>query len=179
MSDMLKSILLFIIRIYKKRFNLFCIITAIIVLGVDFITGRHIEFPILYVIPVWMATGGERKIIPLMLAVLLPLIRIFFYYLWDEMQFISYAIINSSITMAALIFYSHLIGQVLHHKKELEEKVNALEGILPICASCKKIRNENGEYEQIEKYIAEHSRATFTHGLCPECAKKLYPRHFK
>jgi len=54
--------------------------------------------------------------------------------------------------------------------------VKKLSGLLPICSSCKKIRNDNGYWKQIEGYIAEHSEAVFTHGLCPDCLKKLYPK---
>jgi PAS domain S-box-containing protein len=54
-------------------------------------------------------------------------------------------------------------------------KVKLLSGFLPICAHCKKIRNDKGYWQQIEAYIHEHSEAEFSHGLCPECAKKLYP----
>jgi len=53
--------------------------------------------------------------------------------------------------------------------------VKKLSGLLPICSSCKKIRNDEGYWKQIEGYIAEHSEAVFTHGLCPDCVKKLYP----
>ena len=49
-------------------------------------------------------------------------------------------------------------------KRELEIEVTVLKGILPICATCKKIRNEKGEYEQIEEYVTEHSKASFSHG---------------
>lgn len=44
-----------------------------------------------------------------------------------------------------------------------------------ICASCKKIRDDKGYWEQVEVYIRDHSEAEFSHGLCPECMKKLYP----
>jgi len=54
------------------------------------------------------------------------------------------------------------------------EKVKTLSGLLPICASCKKIRDDKGYWTQIEKYIRDHSEAEFTHGFCPECVKKLY-----
>lgn len=53
--------------------------------------------------------------------------------------------------------------------------VQTLSGLLPICSSCKKIRDDQGYWNQIERYISKHSTAEFTHGLCPECAKKLYP----
>jgi hypothetical protein len=54
-------------------------------------------------------------------------------------------------------------------------KVKTLNGLLPICASCKKIRDDNGYWNQIESYIRDHSEAEFSHSICPACAKKLYP----
>jgi PAS domain S-box-containing protein len=67
--------------------------------------------------------------------------------------------------------------------KDALSKIKILSGLLPICASCKKIRNDEGYWEQIEGYIKERSDAEFSHGICPECMKKLYPdfyeRHFK
>jgi hypothetical protein len=58
-------------------------------------------------------------------------------------------------------------------------EVRTLSGLLPICASCKKIRDDQGYWNQIEDYVSSHSQATFSHGICPECAKKLYPEYYK
>jgi len=58
-------------------------------------------------------------------------------------------------------------------------KVKTLSGLVPICASCKKIRDDKGYWNQIESYISEHSEAEFSHGICPECAKKLYPEFYR
>ena len=58
-------------------------------------------------------------------------------------------------------------------------KINTLRGLIPICASCKKIRDDQGFWNSIEKYIMEHSEAEFSHGICPDCAKKLYPEYYK
>ena len=58
------------------------------------------------------------------------------------------------------------------------EKVKLLNGLLPICANCKNIRDDNGYWNQIESYIQDHSEAEFSHGICPECVKKLYPDLF-
>jgi hypothetical protein len=58
--------------------------------------------------------------------------------------------------------------------KDALKKVKTLSGLLPICASCKKIRDDKGYWNQIESYIQQHSEAEFSHGLCPECMKKLY-----
>lgn len=68
------------------------------------------------------------------------------------------------------------------HKKNLSlEKVLAeikiLRGLLPICSSCKKIRNDEGYWTQLEVYIEEHSQVEFSHGICPECCKILYPKY--
>jgi methyl-accepting chemotaxis protein len=54
-------------------------------------------------------------------------------------------------------------------------QIKTLTGFLPICSSCKKIRNDRGDWEQMEAYIREHSDAEFSHGICPECIRKLYP----
>ncbi len=62
-------------------------------------------------------------------------------------------------------------------QKALSE-IKTLSGMLPICSSCKKIRDDKGYWNQIEAYIHEHSEAVFSHSLCPECAKKLYPEYF-
>lgn len=64
-----------------------------------------------------------------------------------------------------------LIGEL----QEALAKVKTLSGLIPICASCKKIRDDRGYWNQIESYIEKHSTAAFSHGICPECAKKLYP----
>lgn len=54
-------------------------------------------------------------------------------------------------------------------------EIKTLKGIIPICASCKKIRKDSGAWEQLEKYISEKSEAQFSHGVCPDCMRKLYP----
>jgi len=63
--------------------------------------------------------------------------------------------------------------------KEAMADVKVLQGLLPICASCKKIRDEAGSWTRMEGYISDHSEAEFTHGICPECSEKLYPEFHK
>jgi ligand-binding sensor domain-containing protein len=74
------------------------------------------------------------------------------------------------------------IRRLLKREKELETRVHEaltnikmLSGLIPICANCKKIRDDKGYWDQLEGYIQTHSEATFSHGICPDCAKKLYP----
>lgn len=66
-------------------------------------------------------------------------------------------------------------SKVISELHEALAKVKTLSGFLPICSSCKKIRDDNGYWNQIETYIREHSEAEFSHSICPKCAKKLYP----
>ena len=71
--------------------------------------------------------------------------------------------------------------QLERRNRELEAtlaQVKQLEGLLPICASCEKIRNDKGYWQQIEQYIGEHSQAVFSHGICPDCGHRLYPEFY-
>jgi len=63
----------------------------------------------------------------------------------------------------------------LTQKKQSEAEIKKLRGILPICSHCKKIRDDQGYWKQIEEYIRSHSEAEFSHGICEDCAKKFYP----
>lgn len=58
---------------------------------------------------------------------------------------------------------------------KIQCELNTLKGLIPICASCHKIRDDKGSWTMLEKYISENSGSEFTHGLCPDCIKKLYP----
>jgi len=80
-----------------------------------------------------------------------------------------------SVEMAIFIF---VIAIETYLFKKLLNRIKILEGFLPICANCKKIRNQADQWEQIEKYIGDHSLARFTHSICPDCLAKLYPEYF-
>ena len=64
--------------------------------------------------------------------------------------------------------------------KELQSaisQIKTLRGIVPICSNCKKIRDDKGYWQMVEKYVSDHSDAEFSHGICPECVEKLYPEY--
>jgi len=91
-----------------------------------------------------------------------------------------------------IIWVDGIIEDVTERKK-MEEKrekliqelqtaidnIKTLHGIIPICSSCKKIRDDKGYWHQVEVYISDHSEADFSHGICVECARKLYPEVYK
>jgi len=68
--------------------------------------------------------------------------------------------------------------RLIRELQDALENIKTLRGLLPICSSCKKIRDDHGYWNQLETYIGAHSGAEFTHGLCPECAQKLYPDYY-
>ena len=80
------------------------------------------------------------------------------------------------ITIELIIFIA-VIALEIYLFRSLFQRIKILEGFLPICANCKKIRTQN-QWEQIETYISENSLAQFSHSLCPDCQKKLYPELF-
>jgi PAS domain S-box-containing protein len=91
-----------------------------------------------------------------------------------------------------VVYWSHLseyppmpgwtswkVGVDITELKDAQARVKVLGGLLPICASCKKIRDDTGYWNRIEAYIHDHSEADFTHGICPTCARELYPELYE
>ena len=92
------------------------------------------------------------------------------------------AIIIAMARFADLVELRRLNAELAIRNQELQEalaKVRTLRGLLPICASCKKIRNDQGYWQQVEVYVRDHSEAEFSHCLCPDCARKLYPELYE
>jgi len=102
---------------------------------------------------------------------------------YNRVENISALLVVIGVFLAALVtFFSvryvvKVENEMLHERNELQKalsEIKTLSGLLPICASCKKIRDDKGYWNQIEVYIRDHSEATFSHGICPPCAEKLY-----
>ena len=87
---------------------------------------------------------------------------------------------------SAFLFAAFLISLLNSVRKRVNQelsdalaRVKILSGLLPVCSSCKMIRDGEGRWTQIEAYISEHSEATFTHGVCPECYQKVFPESYE
>jgi ligand-binding sensor domain-containing protein len=98
---------------------------------------------------------------------------------WKTIWF--YGLVIVAVGGSGFGVYRLRVRQLLKRKEELTQsvdealaKIKVLNGLIPICASCKKIRDDQGYWNQLEEYIYQHSEATFSHGVCPECAEKLY-----
>lgn len=79
--------------------------------------------------------------------------------------------------LSLIVAMDELEKKNLQLEQSLSE-VKTLRGILPICSSCKKIRDDKGYWNQVEHYFKEHTDVQFSHGLCPDCSRKLYPSMF-
>jgi hypothetical protein len=92
-----------------------------------------------------------------------------------------YGILVLAVFTIAFGIYHWRVWQLLRREQELERRVEeslaeikVLGGLIPICANCKKIRDDRGFWNQLESYIRDHSEASFTHGICPKCSKRFY-----
>ena len=82
-----------------------------------------------------------------------------------------------SLVVGIMKWFPKLIEHQRQNKKQLKnatDEIQILHGLLPICSSCKKIRDDKGYWTQLESYIEKHSDAHFSHGLCEDCVKELY-----
>ena len=107
------------------------------------------------------------------------------HYVFPRLDRIGEAVVDS---LLLIIVVAPFIVSILMQRRQAEQereaviqelqaalaKVKTLSGLLPICASCKKIRDDGGYWLQIELYVRDHSDAEFSHGLCPPCARTLY-----
>ncbi len=87
-----------------------------------------------------------------------------------------------SVLVYGLLFLAMMFGLTILYLQRVEydlvaalSSVRQLEGILPICAGCKRIRDECGDWHQVEQYVQDRTQAAFTHGFCPECSEKYFP----
>jgi len=81
--------------------------------------------------------------------------------------------------MAVLVALAVLVAKVAQQRQMLAERVQILEGLLPICGFCKKIRRPDGVWEPIERYVSQRSAAAFSHSVCEACGREHYGKHFR
>lgn len=137
----------------------------------DFLTGPFIQVAILFVFPVALTAWSYGRIWGSAVAAALPLVRLpFFYFAWEIPNSWALQGADTAIDLVVLVVLVQLISYVAQQRREIQ----VLEGMVPICAFCKRIRDEGGGWLRLEKYIADRSEASFTHTYCPECAHTHY-----
>jgi hypothetical protein len=149
---------------------------AALCLALDFLIGPYIIFPITFIIPVAVSAWFCRSGYAYSLAIIQPLIRLGFAFDWQPPWSVSISILNTAIRIAVLVSFAYLISRTARQTRELARRLHLLEGMLPICSLCKKIRDERGDWQPVEIYVSNRSEALFSHSLCPDCLKRDY-RH--
>ena len=166
----------------RSSIHVYVILSAVI-MYLDYLTGRNIRLVYLMIIPAAAAVLKGHLNFAYMLSVILPLSRVFLFSSWGEAANIQIGLINAVIRSFVNLFICFYFDRAkkfmeIQSRIEIESRdkhIRALEEILPICFSCKKIRNRHGIYEPVETYLKSRSDMVFTHTCCPECMKKLYP----
>ena len=148
---------------------------GLVILIGDYVAGPTIQFPILYLIPVALASWHNGKWWGLGFAVVMPIVRLYFYLaVWTVHGEILDSVLNTMIRMTVLAAFALLIDRTAEQSRKLAHRVRVLEGILPVCSFCKKIRDKQGQWHSMEQFITERSEAQFSHGFCPECGERHY-----
>ncbi len=156
-----------------------------IVALVDWLTGYELSFLVFYFLPVAVGAWGLGLGAAVALAVLSALAgfaadvlagRVYashFYAVWDTLvRLVAFLAIGGAIArIRHLLEGERAAADAL--RRSLSE-IKVLEGFLPICAQCKKIQTQAGEWQPLEVYLGNHSNARFSHGYCPACVKQLY-----
>jgi K+-sensing histidine kinase KdpD len=156
----------------------YIIITMMIVVFIllDYQLGPYVAFPVVFIIPIALTAWWYGRWPGIGIATLLSLVRIGGATTWElpVPDLMAYVIINAFMREVVFIIFVLLVERIAIQQQALKRQDNLLEGILPICSHCKKIRNKEKEWEQIESYITKRSRAEFSHSICPACMQKYY-----
>lgn len=140
------------------------------VAALDLVSPATVQLGTLYVVPAGYAAwfGGRRWGIPVICLVTAS--RLAVIWLVPPPWSLTITAINALVRFGALLLIVYLVDRVASQRRHLR----VLEGLLPICSHCKRIRTEGNEWQQLERYISAHSQAHFSHGLCPTCLNKHY-----
>jgi hypothetical protein len=149
-------------------------VASVLILLVDYMTGPFIQFPILFIVPVAMTTAAQGVIAGSIVAVLLPLLRLTFFLRWDLPSSWLLESVDTGVDVIILVGFAALIHKTLLQRRQ----IRVLEGMLPICSFCKRIRDERGQWRQLEVFITERSDALFSHTFCEQCGRTHYPDAF-
>lgn len=147
----------------------YCLGLAAVVMAIDFAIGTRLEFPSILALPVFYAAwyGGLKWGLPLSFIQLFHVVTVVVH--GGSEAAIFDATVAASIRVIVLSAIAWWISGLRDDQKKLSREVELLEGLLPICSYCKRIRDDDGDWQPLEKYIGDRSDATFTHGVCQSC----------
>jgi hypothetical protein len=147
---------------------------AVLLLGVEWLTGLHNQFPMIYFIPVSLAAWYSGRNPAIALGVAIPLAQLAFMILERHPASLTTLVALTVFRGTVIIVMALGFARLAEHERALNDEVQMLKGLLPICSFCKSIRNQEGEWEHLERYISRRSETEFSHGICPSCHKVHY-----
>lgn len=130
-------------------------------------------FPFVFIFPVMLVAWNRGFSLALTASALMSLSRVAHDYLFDQRLTVD-EVASALVRFFVLVLLVALTNLLARQARQLRERVQLLEGILPICAGCKSIRDEHGQWLTLEGYITTHTAAQFSHGVCPDCFKAYY-----
>ncbi len=171
---------------FKGSSILVIIFLSVFALGyIDYVTGYELNFFVFYFVPItiaaWKVGSTSSYLISILSSIIWFLSDIYSSHPYSNAFFAAW---NTAIRLLAFLTIAYTMSRVrflLTEERKISKnlrdalvQIKTLSGLIPICASCKKIRDDKGYWNEVEAYILEHSEAELTHGFCPECMKKLY-----
>lgn len=142
-----------------------------LILMLDYVTGPFVQFALLFILPVALATAWGGPWAGVVVGAVLPLVRFGFFLRWGVPGGPALLALDAGTDVVILVGFAFLVHRLLAQQLQIQ----VLTGLLPICSFCKRIREESGEWRQLETYIADRSEARFSHTFCPECGREHYP----
>jgi hypothetical protein len=137
------------------------------------VTSQFLLPFMLCVVPVALAAWFARSITAYVLSLLLPVGSLSIVLFWEHSAPLSYAMLNSVIQAGVLAFVA-IAAATVRQNIELKRQVKLLQSILPVCMGCKRIRDQHEHWQPLEVYVTEHTDSIVSHGLCQECARRMY-----
>lgn len=150
----------------KEILQFYWIGLSILILLMNLNWGPYVDFPVLFIIPVVLASWFNGIVLGLILAIGMPVMRLVFSLnIWEVPWSAEFSVINAAIRIFVLSIFAILIYTL--HKQH--ERILVLEGLLPICHRCKKIRTSDNKWQSIEIYLNENAGMVFLQGVCDDC----------
>jgi hypothetical protein len=164
-------------KISEFKLIILCSLLSILIFISDTFIQLGVAGGVLYICVILLSLWSKKKNTPVIFAVIGSILTIAGYFsspiggeLWK--------VISNRMVAIFAIWVTALLGKqrikLGTEKEKAVSDLKRLEGMLPICSCCKKVRDDDGSWDQLEVYIEQHSGASFTHGLCPDCGEKLY-----
>jgi len=152
----------------------FMVLLCVVFVTLDWVLVPVWVFPFIFVFPVMLVAWNRSLLFAVICASVLSLTRMAHQFVFEPHPMILAELGDALIRFFVLVLLAALTSQLGRQSRQLRHRVHVLEGMLPICSFCKCIRDDQGNWVQMEQYISGHSEAQFSHGLCPACAKQYF-----